>query len=506
MRNFILTLDEGTTGIQASLFSTDNFTMYGNNKIEFSQIYQSAGLVEHNPEEIWQVTLQALAVCLAKAKIEAPDFTTAKILSIGITNQRETCVAWNKLTGEVAGNAIVWQDRRTAEFCNSFKADESIRQMILQKTGLVCDPYFSASKMKWMLEEYPKAKHWNLTGELALGTIDCYILFKLTKGRVFATDHTNASRTMLYNIHTGMYDADLLKLFTIPIEALPEIKPGIGYFGTSNDVPQLPTGIPVTGILGDQQSALFGQNCLGAGNTKITFGTGAFLLMNIGTDAVITDNGLLTTVAYNTDNKTSFALEGSAFIAGAAVQMLRDNFGWIENSAQSAELAINFPRDEALLFVPSLSGLGAPYWNPQARGVLFGLSRGTHKSQIIRAVLESIAMQNVQLLHIMEQISGQKINHVSIDGGASRNDFLMQLQADLLQTRLVRPQNIETTSLGVAKAAYMGISKITPEAFKSDEPVTEFKPQIPATLANVYLYRWLKAVDCVNAFYSENAG
>lgn len=504
MRNFILTLDEGTTGMQASLFSTDNFTMLGNNKIEFSQIYPSAGLVEHNPEEIWLVTLQAIGICLAKAKIEAPDFTLAKIVSIGITNQRETCVAWNKLTGEVAGNAIVWQDRRTAEFCNTLKADESIRQMILQKTGLVCDPYFSASKMKWMLEEYPKAKQWRLTGELALGTIDSYIIWKLTKGKAFVTDHTNASRTMLYNIHTGEYDPDLLKLFTISVDVLPEIKPGIGHFGVSNDIPGLADGIPITGVLGDQQSALFGQNCLRPGETKITFGTGAFLLMNIGTEAVITDNGLLTTLAYSTANKRMFALEGSAFIAGAAVQMLRDNFGWVQNPAETAELAINFPRDEELLFVPSLSGLGAPYWNPQARGVLFGLTRGTHKSQIIRAVLESIAMQNVQLLQIMEQISGQKIKYVGVDGGASRNDFLMQLQADLLQTQLLRPQNIETTSLGAARAAYMGISNSAPEEYKSEEPITEFKPQIPEEVAKVHLNRWLKAVDCVNLFYGNN--
>jgi glycerol kinase len=500
MKNFILSIDEGTTGIQASFFSMNDFSMYGNNKIEFPQIYPRSGLVEHNPNDIWDITLKALKNSIALAQSTNKDFSICKIAAIGITNQRETCLAWNKKTGEIAGNAIVWQDRRTSEFCDSLKKNETIRKMILKKTGLVCDPYFSASKMRWMLEQYPKAKQWSLTNELALGTVDCYIIWKLTGGDSFVTDHTNACRTMLYNLHTGNYDQELLDLFSIPAHSLPEIKPSIGRFGVTKGIHGLPDGIPITGNLGDQQAALFGQNCLNPGEAKITFGTGAFLLMNIGEKIVEADNGLLTTVAFSTSQKRVFALEGSAFIAGAAVQFLRDNFGWVKNSAESAELAMSYPRDEEVLFVPSLAGLGAPYWNPQAKGVLFGLTRGTQQSQIIRAVLESIAMQNVQLLRLMEKISKQKIVRVGVDGGASRNDFLMQLQSDILQTILVRPTNIETTSLGAARAACIGILE---EDFTFIKPDIgkEFIPHMPEALANANLYRWLKAVDCVNHFY-----
>jgi glycerol kinase len=500
MKNFILSIDEGTTGIQASFFSMNDFSMYGNNKIEFPQIYPRAGLVEHNPNDIWDTTLKALQSSIQLAQSANHDFSISKVAAIGITNQRETCLAWNKKTGEIAGNAIVWQDRRTSEFCDSLKKNEPVRKMILRKTGLVCDPYFSASKMRWMLEQYPKAKQWALTGELALGTVDCYVIWKLTGGESFVTDHTNACRTMLYNLHTGNYDPELLELFSIPAHTLPKIKPSIGRFGVTKGIPGLPDGIPITGNLGDQQAALFGQNCVNPGEAKITFGTGAFLLMNTGENIVEADNGLLTTVAYSTSQKRVFALEGSAFIAGAAVQFLRDNFGWVKNSSESAEIAMSYPRDEEVLFVPSLAGLGAPYWNPQAKGVLFGLTRGTQQSQIIRAVLESIAMQNVQLLKLMEKVSKQKIVRVGVDGGASRNDFLMQLQSDILQTILVRPTNIETTSLGAARAACIGILEEDVTFIKSGIG-KEFNPHMPEALANANLYRWLKAVDCVNHFY-----
>ncbi|BBH53281.1 FGGY family carbohydrate kinase [Fluviispira sanaruensis] len=502
MTDFILSIDEGTTGIQASFFSMDDFSMLGNNKIEFPQIYPRPGLVEHNPEDIWNTTIKAIENSLKFAEGEKSSFNQKKIAAIGITNQRETCLAWNKKTGEVAGNAIVWQDRRTAEFCDHLKRNETVRKMILQKTGLVCDPYFSASKMHWILEQNMKAKQWALTGELALGTIDSFIIWRLTGGQSFVTDHTNASRTMLYNLHTGSYDPELLKLFSIPESALPEIKPSIGRFGFTKGVPGLPDGIPITGILGDQQAALFGQNCVQQGEAKITFGTGAFLLMNTGENVVTSDEGILTTVAYSTAQRRTFALEGSAFIAGAAVQFMRDNFGWVKNSSESAELAMGYPRDEDVLFVPSLAGLGAPYWNPKARGVLFGLSRGTQKSQIIRAVLESIALQNVQLLRLMEKVSGQKIVRVGVDGGASRNDFLMQFQANILQTLLARPANIETTSLGAAMAACVGVLE-EDVTFNKIEIAREFRPEMPEALANASLYKWLKAVDCVNLFYKS---
>ncbi len=501
MDHFILSIDEGTTGIQASFFSMNDFSMYGNNKIEFPQIYPRAGLVEHNPQQIWETTVKAIQVALEKAQHENRDFSPQKIIALGITNQRETCLAWNKKTGEIAGNAIVWQDRRTADFCDSLKRNKALKDSILNKTGLVCDPYFSASKMRWMLEQYPYAKQWALSGELALGTIDSFIIWKLTQGKSFVTDHTNASRTMLYNLHTGEYDSELLKLFNLSINNLAEIRPSFGKFGETSGVLGLPDGIPITGVLGDQQAALFGQKCVHSGEAKITFGTGAFLLMNTGENIVTTNEGLLTTVAYAAKNKRAFALEGSAFIAGAAVQFLRDNFGWVKNSAESAEQAMSYPRDEEILFVPSLAGLGAPYWNPQAKGVLFGLTRGTQKAQIIRAVLESIAMQNVQLLKLMEKISKQKISRVGVDGGASRNDFLMQFQADLLQTELFRPLNTETTSLGAAMAASVGIKEQEHFVTEQETKGKIFNPNMAEAIANANLYRWLKAVDCVNLFY-----
>ena len=501
MAHYILSIDEGTTGVQASLFETETFEMFGNNKVEFPQIYPRPGLVEQNPDDIWKATLKAIEQGLEKAKKENAHFKESKISCIGITNQRETCLAWNKVTGEIAGNALVWQDRRTAEFCDSLKNNEDTRKRILNLTGLVCDPYFSASKMRWMLEHYPKAKLWHQKNELAFGTVDTYIVWKLTDGMNFVTEHSNASRTMLYNIHNGTYDETLASLFNVPLNSLPEIKSSFEKFGVTKNVPGLPDGIPITGILGDQQSALLGQNCVHNGEAKITFGTGAFLLMNVGDQIPITDTGLLTTVAYGEKSKRVFALEGAAFIAGAAVQFLRDNFGWVKNSSESAEIALHYPRDEDLLFVPSLAGLGAPYWNPSAKGVLFGLTRGTQKAQIIRAVLESIALQNVQLLSLMEKASGQKIVHVGVDGGASRNDYLMQFQSDVLQVSLIRPKNTETTSLGAARAARWGLTGEDIKKMPLQYQEKQFKPQMPAAFAAINLYKWEKAVDCVNAFY-----
>ncbi|MES2615420.1 MAG: glycerol kinase GlpK [Bdellovibrionota bacterium] len=500
---FILSIDEGTTGVQASFFDSCTFKMYGNNKVEFPQIYPRAGLVEQNPLDIWHATLEAIRLAIEKTQLENSQFKVSKIACIGITNQRETCLAWNKVTGELAGNALVWQDRRTADFCNSLKQNETTRKNILNSTGLVCDPYFSASKMRWMLEHYPKTKPWLQKNELALGTVDSYVVWKLTSGSSFVTEHTNASRTMLYNIVKGEYDEELSKLFNVPLSTLPQINTSSGHFGVTKNTPHLPDGIPITGILGDQQAALFGQNCTHNGEAKITFGTGAFLLMNVGENIPISQTGLLTTVAHSFGEKRYFALEGAAFIAGAAVQFLRDNLGWVKNSAESANLAMGYPRDDDLFFVPSLAGLGAPYWNPNAKGVLFGLTRGTQKAQIIRAVLESIAFQNVQLLNLMEQACAQKIVKVGVDGGASRNDYLMQFQSDVLQVELVRPKNTETTSLGAAKAAWLGCGGTFQSVESEDEEQQAkiFTPQMPAAVASANLYRWVRVVECVNGFY-----
>ncbi len=501
MAQFILSIDEGTTGVQASFFDSESFVMYGNNKVEFPQIYPHPGFVEQSPDEIWKSTLKAIEISLEKMKKGVSSFSVKDIACIGITNQRETCLAWNKSSGEIAGNALVWQDRRTAEFCDLLKNDDAKRLLILNKTGLVCDPYFSASKMRWLLKNHSITNQWLKNNQLALGTIDSYIVWKLTGGMNFVTEHTNASRTMLYNIHSGQYDEELQDLFSISSQALPQILPSSGNFGVTKGISGLPDGIPITGILGDQQSALFGQNCERNGEAKITLGTGAFLLMNVGESIPISDHGLLTTVAYSDANKRTFALEGAAFIAGAATQFLRDNFGWVKNTAESAELALAAAGDDEVFFVPSLAGLGAPFWNPRAKGVLFGLTRGSKKSQIVRAVLESIALQNVQLLQLMEQACGQKIVHVGVDGGASRNDYLMQFQSNVLQVVLVRPKNIETTSLGAARAARIGFFKEDIPACSQEKDAKKFTPQMSETQAKLKLSQWVRAVECVNEFY-----
>lgn len=500
MADFILSIDEGTTGVQASFFSIDDLSMYGNNKVEFRQIYPTPGLVEHDLDDVWKATLAAIQQAIQKAQSQCSTFHLNKVAGIGITNQRETVAAWNKVTGELAGNALVWQDRRTADFCQTLKQDEQKRISILKKTGLVCDPYFSASKMKWMQEHYPKAKQWAAASELVFGTIDSYVIWKLTNGKSFATDHTNASRTMLYHLEQGQYDQELLDLFGIKQQTLPEIRPSIGPFGKTQGLGMLPDGIPILGVLGDQQSALFGQGCTKPGQAKITFGTGAFLLMNTGEHHTCSHEGLLTTVAYSTKQKRTFALEGSAFVAGAAVQFLRDNFQWFQQSFQSEALATALPRDENLLFVPSLAGLGAPHWNPHAKGVLFGLTRGSQKGQIIRAVLESIALQNVGLLRLMEQVSTQPLDLIGIDGGGSKNDFLMQFQSDVLGTKLLRPKNIETTSLGAARAARLALLEKDTD---QEEIMVEkqFLPTMPKQDADRLVSAWAKAVDCVNGFY-----
>ena len=492
MSSSLLTIDQGTTGSQVFTFDTNTCAVKAQSKIEFPQIYPQPGWVEHNPAQIWSSVLQALKI--------AHD-GNSKIEGIGITNQRETCLAWNRETGETAGNALVWQDRRTAAFCDTLRENSTLKANILNKTGLVCDPYFSASKMKWMLENYPNAQKWAKNGTLCLGTIDSYLIFKLTNGKIFATDHTNASRTMLYNLHTGKYDAELLDCFGIPEKALPEIKNSSSLMGETSQVPGLQNGIPILSCIGDQQSALYGGQCLNAGEAKITYGTGAFLLMNIGHKPLFSNDGLLTTVAYSNQNSPrTFALEGSAFIAGAAVQFMRDNFGWIASASQSESCALSQPRDESLIFIPALTGLAAPYWNPKARGTLFGLTRGTHKAQIMRCVLESIAIQNAQLLSLMTKCSGFPLKRVGVDGGASQNNSLMQFQADILRTHLARPANSETTALGAAFAALATMGKNIPQVSASTHKT--FTPEMPEQEANKIKVTWLKALECVNQFYS----
>jgi glycerol kinase len=501
MANLILAIDQGTTGSSAAFFHAETLDMIAQQKIEFPQIYPTPGWVEHNPVDIWSSVVQAVESSWQIVLQKNPTARKNEIIAIGVTNQRETCLAWNKNSGETAGNALVWQDRRTADRCLELR-NSSSQETIQQKTGLVCDPYFSGTKMEWLLHNQSKTSQWAKEGRLCLGTIDSYLVYQLSGKKSFATDPTNASRTMLYNLRTCTWDQELMGLFGISEQMLPRILPSSGNFGSTQDLGFLPDGIPITGILGDQQSALFGQGCMNPGEAKITYGTGAFLLMHTGQTAVPSHSGLLTTVAFGHPNGTvSYALEGSAFIAGAAIQFLRDQFQWISSAAEIESLALKDERDPNVLFVPALAGLGAPYWNPHAKGALFGLSRGTSKSQISRAVLESIALQNAQLLRLMQKDSGQQIARVGVDGGAAQNNTLMQFQADSLQTTLVRPRNFETTARGAAAAALLGLNpKITLPAPESERT---FRAVMPPQEAEKMNKHWQAAAECVNSFHRE---
>lgn len=490
---FILAIDQGTTGSTVAYFTADGLRYFNGAKQEFKQHYPQPGWVEHDVEEIWQSVMLALA----QAKKSLP--SGAKTLAIGITNQRETVVAWNRKTGEAAGRAIVWQDRRTADFCNELKANDARRKTIFEKTGLVCDPYFSASKMRWMMQHYPACQRWRESGELVFGTIDAYLIYRLTAGKSVCTEHTNASRTMLYNLRSCDYDDELLSLFGVKRSELPTVMPSSSEFGLTRGVDGVADGTPILGNLGDQQAALFGQNADKAGEAKITFGTGAFLLMHTGNAPCFSMDGLLTTAAYSYGNKRSYALEGAAFVAGAAIQFVRDNFKWLSDAAKSEEFALSHERDPNVIFVPAFAGLGSPYWNPHAKATLFGVSRGTSQQQIVRAVLESIALQNVQLLTLMQKASGVALSRVGVDGKAALNNFLMQFQADTLGTKLVRPENIDTTAKGAARAALVTLSKDEKVSFQ--ENVTEFEPRMDRSIATNIVTGWSKAADLVNKFY-----
>lgn len=495
MGELILVIDQGTTGSTAAFFERASLRLVANAKVEFRQHFPQPGWVEHSPDEIWASIVTAIGV--AGGKLRAARGAQS-VVAVGVTNQRETVVAWNRRTGEIAGPAIVWQDRRTADFCAQLGADAATRALIRRKTGLVCDPYFSASKMRWILQHNERARQWSASGELMLGTIDTFVMYKLSGGRVCVTDHTNASRTMLYDLERGEFDDDLLKLFGVRREALPEIRPSAGFFGETRGVPGIVDGVPIMGCLGDQQAALYGHECDGPGQGKVTYGTGAFYLLNTGATPRWCDHGLLTSVAASIGGERTFALEGSTFIAGAAIQFLRDNFKWFAEARLSEELALSAPRDEHVVFVPALAGLGAPYWNPHAKGALLGLTRGTSQAQITRAVLESIALQIVQLHRaaLVEPFDGGL--RLGVDGGASRSDFLMQFQSDVLRAELVRPANIEMTAQGAARAARRGLDPN--DRASSVEPTTVFRPLMPPAEAAAIVERYLRAVAAIDAF------
>jgi glycerol kinase len=444
---YILALDQGTTSSRAIVFG------HGGNIVsvaqrEFRQIFPHPGWVEHDAREIWATQLNVTKQVLRKAGLSARD-----IAAIGITNQRETTVVWDRATGKPVGNAIVWQDRRTSPACDRLKA-RGLAPMIRRKTGLVVDAYFSATKLQWILNHVPGTKTRAQAGELAFGTIDSWLVWNLTHGRCHVTDASNASRTMLFNIHTGLWDDELLRLFGVPRAVLPEVRSSSEVYGETN---LFGGAIPVAGIAGDQQAALFGQVCTRPGMIKNTFGTGCFMLMHTGGKPIASKNKLLTTVAWRLGDRTEYALEGSIFIAGAVVQWLRDGLGIIKSSGDIEALASQVPDNGGIYLVPALAGLGAPHWDADARGLIIGLTRGTTRAHIARAALEGIAYQVADVLRAMESDAGIRLKELRVDGGACVNNLLMQFQADLLDVPVVRPRVAETTALGAAYLAGLGV-------------------------------------------------
>lgn len=446
---FILSIDQGTTSSRAIVFSHEG-KMTGIAQKEFTQIFPQPGWVEHDPREIWSSQLQVMHHAIQSAGIKGED-----LAAIGITNQRETAIVWDRKTGDPLSNAIVWQDRRTAGICDDLKG-RGYEKMIREKTGLVVDAYFSATKWKWIMENVPGIKEKADLGELAMGTVDTWLIWNLTGGKVHVTDVTNACRTMLFNINTLKWDPELLELFGIPENALPEVKSSSEVYGvTADGILSVP--VPIAGIAGDQQAATFGQVCVSPGSVKCTYGTGCFIICNTGEEPVISSNNLLTTVAWQIEGKTTYALEGSIFNGGAVIQWLRDGLGLIKESAEVEALAESVEDNQGVYFVPAFTGLGAPHWDPYARGMIAGLTRGVTAGHIARAALESIAFQVNDVMNAMEDDAGIAIKELKVDGGAVINNLLMQIQADLLGIPVIRPETIETTALGAAYLAGLAV-------------------------------------------------
>lgn len=496
MEKFILALDQGTTGTTVCLFNAQAKMLASINK-EHPQIYPKPGWVEHDPEAIWKTVVDGIREVMTKSGIQGQ-----QIAGIGITNQRETVVLWNKGNHRPVYNAIVWQCRRTTDFCEKLKKQKAA-DTIKKKTGLVVDPYFSGSKIRWLLENVSGARALAKQGQLKVGTIDTFLLWRLTSGQSHKTDVSNASRTQLMNIAKGKWDPELLKIFQVPENLLPEICPSSGIFGKTLGVPGLPDGIPISGIAGDQQSALFGQACFDVGSAKCTFGTGSFLLMNTGAKMVSSRAGLLTTVAWQLkgDKKLTYALEGGAFICGAAVQWLRDQMQFIKNSAEIETLAKQVSSTDGVFLVPAFVGLGAPYWDPQARAAIVGMTRGTNRAHLARATLEAMALQNVDILVAMEKDLGRKIAMVRVDGGAAHDDLLMQMQADFLGRPVQRPVQTESTVLGAAFLAGLGVGfwASVAELRKVWALQKEFQAQLGRAERLAHLASWHEAVGRVRS-------
>jgi glycerol kinase len=493
----VIAIDQGTTGTTV-LVLDEELRVRGRGYRELAQHYPQPGWVEHEPEDIWASVVDALGQALAQSRAAdgggGGGGGKAEIAAIGITNQRETTLVWERATGKPVHRAIVWQDRRTADACAQLKA-AGHEARVRERTGLTLDPYFSGTKLRWIVDHAGVAARAR-AGELAFGTVDSYLLWRLTGGAVHATDVTNASRTLLYDLHTRGWSDELCAMLGVDRALLPAIVPSAGVCGETRGVPGLPDGVPIAGMAGDQQSALFGQACFEPGEAKCTYGTGAFILMNTGGTPVASTSGLLTTVAWEIPGELAYALEGSAFIAGAAVQWLRDGLGFFTSAKEIEALALSVPDSGGVVVVPAFTGLGAPRWRPEARGVITGLTRGTTRAHLARATLEGIALQNVDLLRAMEADSGRELRLLKVDGGASANDLLMQFQADVLGVEISRPELLETTALGAAFLAGLGAGVWTSkDAIRASwREQRRFRPAgDPATIA-AHLERWAIAV------------
>ena len=490
METYIMALDAGTTSNRCILFNHRG-EMVSVAQKEFQQFFPHPGWVEHDANEIWQTQLIVAREALRKAGI-----TYRQVAAIGITNQRETTIVWDRKTGQPVSNAIVWQCRRTSDFTERLKADyPEVVDIFRKKTGLVIDPYFSGTKIRWILDNVPGVRERAEKGELAFGTVDSWLIYKLTKGRVHVTDYSNASRTLLFNIHTLQWDEELCRILDIPMSLLPEAKPSSWVYGETD--PEFFGGpVKIAGAGGDQQCALFGQTCFKPGEAKNTYGTGAFLLMNIGEKPVLSNNGLVTTIAWGLDNKVVYALEGSVYVAGAAIQWLRDELRVVDSSPDSEYYATRVKDTNGCYVVPAFTGLGAPYWDPYARGVITGLTRGVNKYHIIRATLESLAFQSNDVLEAMEKDSGYPLSSLKVDGGACRNDFLMQFQADISNAPIRRPSCVETTAMGASYFAGLAVSywEGRDDILKNWSIDREFMPRMNQDEREKQLRGWRQAV------------
>lgn len=490
MGKYIMAMDQGTTSSRCILFDKAGNICSSAQK-EFAQYYPKPGWVEHDPHEIWSSQMAVAIEAMGKIGADAGD-----IAAIGITNQRETTIVWDKKTGNPVYPAIVWQCRRTSDMIEELKQD-GFADKIREKTGLIPDAYFSATKIKWILDYVDGAREAAERGDLLFGTVDTWLIWKLTKGQVHVTDYTNASRTMLFDIYKRQWDEEILEYFNIPKSMLPEVKPSSCIYGYTNEN-LIGGSIPISGAAGDQQSALFGQCCFRAGDVKNTYGTGCFLLMHTGKQAVRSEHGLLTTIAVNPDGTPGYALEGSVFVAGAAIQWLRDEMQILNSAPESELYCLSVPDTNGVYVVPAFTGLGAPYWDQYARGAVLGLTRGAGKAHLIRATVESLAYQVTDVIHAMEKDSGMKLSFLRVDGGASANNFLMQFQSDLLDAQVVRPSCIETTALGAAYMAGLaaGFWKDAEEIRQNWKQEREFSPSVEPKKREDLLKGWQKAVRC----------